>query len=311
MKAVMYHYIREYNSQLPFFRFLDIKNFKKQLDFFEAEYGFVSKAEWLQLINRKRLGGTEGKVLLTFDDAMSCHYDYAFQELKKRGLWGIFYVPTQPYQKDKFLDVHRIHLLCGAFKSQELLMILKMLLDESMIPDEKIIEFREQTYSKQENYEGVSEFKRILNYFVSYEFRERLIDAVATELDFLFKVSEFYVPVEKLKEMHTNGNLIGSHTISHLVMSKLSDMDQRIEIKDSFDFLGTNVCDDVKTYCHPYGGFHSFNQTTVDTLNSSNVQFSFNVESRDICDEDLISSIQFLPRYNCNEFPFGKASGLK
>ena len=30
----------------------------------------------------------------------------------------------------------------------------------------------------------------------------------------------------------------------------------------------------------------------------SYVAFSFNVESRDICDEDLNSSIQFLPRYD-------------
>lgn len=304
----MYHYVREYNSRLPFFRFLDVRNFEKQLDYFEEKYGFVSKTEWLQALNRKSLGSAKGKVILTFDDAMSCHYDYVFQVLKKRSLWGIFYVPTQPYQKEKILDVHRIHLLCGAFEGQELLITLNLLLDDTMIPDKKRKEFRELTYTRQENFEGVSDFKRILNYFVSYNHREALIDAVAEKLGFIFSVSNFYVPLNKLKEMQLSGCLIGSHTVSHPVMSKLDEFDQKAEINNSFDFLCSHFNDDVRTYCHPYGGFHSFNKTTITNLETSSVAFSFNVESREICDADLTKSVQFLPRYDCNEFLFGKAS---
>ena len=221
---------------------------------------------------------------------------------------GYFYVPTQPYQIDKVLDVHRIHLLCGAFDSSELLVVLKSLLNESMIPDEKRKEFREQTYTKQNNYDGVSEFKRILNYFVSYEYREELIDSVADEFNYLFVNSEFYVSINKLKEMQLGGNIIGSHTVSHPVMSKLTKLEQQAEISDSFSFLSSKIDLDVKTYCHPYGGFHSFDEKTVQILNAHGVRFSFNVESRDICDNDLSSAIQFLPRYDCNQFPFGIAS---
>jgi hypothetical protein len=96
--------------------------------------------------------------------------------------------------------------------------------------------------------------------------------------------------------------------VSHPVMSKLSKMEQNAEINDSFNYLSANIKLDVKTYCHPYGGFHSFNEETVKALDNSGVEFSFNVESREICDNDLASSIQFLPRFDCNEFPFGKAS---
>jgi peptidoglycan/xylan/chitin deacetylase (PgdA/CDA1 family) len=308
MKAVMYHYVREFNPKLPFFRYLDIKNFKKQLDHFGAEYGFVSKEEWIQALSDKKLGNAKGKILLTFDDAMSCHYDYVFRELKKRDLWGIFYVPTKPYHENKILDVHRIHLLCGAFEGIKLIGTLKVLLNESMIKDKKITEFRENTYTRQENYEGISEFKRILNYFVSYKHRESLIDAVANDLGYKFNASDFYVPVEKLREMYLSGNIIGSHTVSHPVMSKLSENKQRSEINKSLLFLNDNAFIDIKTYCHPYGGFHSFNEVTIKVLDSYKVAFSFNVESRDIQDKDLRSSVQFLPRYDCNEFPFGKAS---
>ena len=308
MKAVMYHYVREYNPQLPFFTFLDFKNFQEQLDYFNSEYGFVSKEDWVQALNEKSLGSAKGKILLTFDDAVSCHYDYVFPELLKRGLWGIFYVPTQPYQKSKILDVHRIHLLCGAFEGIKLISTLKELLDESMIPDKKIREFREQTYTRQENFEGVSEFKRILNYYISYEYREALIDSIAADLGFEFNVSDFYISIDKLKEMQLGGNIIGSHTVSHPVMSKLSDTEQRSEISDSFNFLSGIGYESIKTYCHPYGGFQSFNDETVAALNLNNVDFSFNVEPRDICNNDFLSSIQFLPRYDCNQFPFGNAT---
>ncbi|EAH9308004.1 polysaccharide deacetylase, partial [Campylobacter jejuni] len=46
MKIIMYHYVRESLKQLPNFRYLHIENFKKQLDFFEKEFGFVTYDEF-------------------------------------------------------------------------------------------------------------------------------------------------------------------------------------------------------------------------------------------------------------------------
>jgi hypothetical protein len=138
---------------------------------------------------KKKIGSAEGKVILTFDDAMACHYDHVYNSLSERDLWGIFYVPTQPYQKGKILDVHRIHLLCGAYSGHQLLSILKAFLNEEMMPDEKHEEFQKKTYTRQDNYEGISEFKRILNYFVSYDYREQLIVSVARELNYVFQLS--------------------------------------------------------------------------------------------------------------------------
>ena len=129
------------------------------------------------------------------------------------------------------------------------------------------------------------------NYFVSYKFRESLIDKVADKLAFKFNVSDFYVSIKKLKEMYIGGNIIGSHTVSHPLMSKLSADEQVREINDSFSFLTNIDCIDIRTYCHPYGGFHSFNDVTISALNSNNIDFSFNVESRDI--RKKILALQF------------------
>lgn len=94
-----------------------------------------------------------------------------------------------------------------------------------MMPDEKHEEFQKKTYTRQDNYEGISEFKRILNYFVSYDYREQLIVSVARELNYVFQLSKFYVPLDKLNQMQLSGNIIGSHMVSHPIMSKLSKIE--------------------------------------------------------------------------------------
>ena len=148
----------------------------------------------------------------------------------------------------------------------------------------------------------------MLNYLVNYKFRENLIDKVAKAVGYEFNSAHFYLSKDKLKEMYSYGNIIGAHTVTHPVMSRLGHYDQQIQIKESFSFLEDLVLQNHKTYCHPYGGFHSFNEDTIDILGTEQVMYSFSIESRDITKNDLEFSYQFLPRFDCNEFPFGKAS---
>ena len=305
----MYHYIQKSDPLLPNFKFLDFDNFVKQLDFFENNYGFVTQDEWSNYIDFGLLPEIGGKVVLTFDDGMICHYKYVYPELIKRKLWGIFYVPTLPYLEKKILDVHRIHLLIGASSGKELIMILNQILTEEMIPFKRRKEFREHTYKAQNDENDISEFKRILNYYISNEFRSRVINEILNLLNLLnLNEIDFYIPELKLKEMSDNGMIIGSHTNSHPVMSKLNFHDQKNELMVSFSFIEKIVNEKKMTYCHPYGGFHSFNKDTVSLLDNLGVAYSFNVENREIVSNDRLKNKHSLPRFDCNLFPYGKIS---
>lgn len=300
----MYHYVREHDPQLPQFRYLDRRNFERQLDYFAANGGFVDFDAWCGFLAGDAM---PTGFILTFDDAMRCHRDFAFEILRARGLWGIFYVPTQPYAGGGLLDVHKIHLLTGAFDGRALYGFLKSIITPEMVPFAKREEFDRLTYVTQENYEGVSEFKRILNYFVDESLKSQLIDAVAQYFDYSYP-DNFYITPEAIREMAEGGMIMGSHSVSHPVMSKLDREAQKAELEQSFACLEAMTGLRQKTYCHPYGGFHSFNQDTVDLLDGLKVDYAFNVESRDIEPADIVQSRQFLPRYDCNEFPHGKAS---
>jgi len=308
MKAIMYHYVRKYSDAFPNFRFLDFDNFRKQLDFFDGNYGFVTFDEWCRYVSEGSVPSPRGKVLLTFDDALSCHFQYVFPELKARNLWGAFYVPTSPYADGRILDVHRIHLLCGAFEGRRLLEDALSIVTPDMISAEAREQFDRAAYSGQVNYDGVTEFKKLLNYFVDYTYRSEVIDAIGRRFRFNFDMPNFYLTAEQIHEMSSSNMLIGSHTRTHPVMSRLSASEQAREIESSFEFLSSICRLPLRTYCHPYGGSSSFDEETIRLLGEHDVDFSFSVESREIDGDDRLRSIQSLPRFDCNRFQFGLAS---
>lgn len=306
MKAIMYHYVRPYNPSYHNLKHLDINDFKLQLDYFENEFGFLSKNEFAESL---QTGRKASGIILTFDDALSCHYDHVLPELIRRGLWGIFYIPTKYYVKASLLDVHKIHILLGKYESKEIYNKLRTLTNESQFDSNHIDEFRKLTYQTQDNDNYTLLVKRTLNYFIDYKYKALVLDGLMDYfLDDRAKEEEqFYLNKDQLLEMEEQGMMIGSHTETHPVLSRLSKKEQFREINNSFLYLeriGLRM--PTKTFCYPYGGFHSFNSDTEDILNQIGVDFSFNVEQRDINSSDLAERKQALPRYDCDQFEHGQ-----
>lgn len=305
MKAMMYHYVRPDQSELPFFNHLHIDDFKRQLDHFDHEYGFVSQEAFLDSFES---GNVPRGVILTFDDGLRDHYEFVLPELVARGLWAIFYVPGLPFVQERLLDVHRVHLLIGMFGGARVLPELEKLITVDMLTHAHRAEFTSHTYATYDDEEATKTVKRILNYFIDSQSRDRIFDQLFEQ----FGIHEaearrgYYMTPEELHAMHEAGMIVGAHSMSHRVMSTLSTDEQQGEISESFSVLEKALGRiDVKTYCHPYGRAHSYNADTIRILNQEHCLFSFDVNSRDIEGVDVLSGRQALPRYNCNEFPHG------
>lgn len=306
MKAIMYHYVRPAPEGLPFFRYLHIDDFARQLDWFERHDRFVTREEF----ERASVTGEvpEG-VVLTFDDGLADHYSYVLPMLLERRLFGLFYTCTAPLERQKLLDVHRIHLLLGRLGGHVASQRLCDCLNPEMLSDRDVTEFREATYTTQDNDRATTSFKRIMNYIISYEHRERLLDQLFTqEFGDEGDARGFYLNAEQIREMDRRGMVVGSHGVNHYVFSKLPLEQQRDEIVRSFDSLGSLLGKRVATFCYPYGGRHTFTEETITLLDRAGCLYAFDVNPRAVTATDLIENRQALPRYDCNRFPHGRAS---
>jgi len=306
MKAVMYHYVRREPPGLPFFRYLHVDDFKRQLDWLQQRFPFPG---WDEVRAARSAGSVPDGVVLTFDDGFMDHHEHVMPELLSRGLWGIFYIPTSPLASGKILDVHRIQLLLGRLGGVAAMDALENMIDDSMIPDQKRADFRKLTYPRQDNDEATVRFKRILNYYISYDHRGRVMDSL---FDAVFgqkfrNASSLYMDENQIRDLAYNGMVIGSHGVNHLVFSKLSSPDQQSEISQSLSLLGSITGGPVETFCYPYGGSHTYTAETEEILEDNDILFTFDVDGRDVSDRDIRQRPHALPRYDCNQFPHGEA----
>lgn len=299
MKSIMYHYVRDKSPKLKIRNYLDFDVFCKQLDFFEKEYGIFRMEDFQELALGKK--PTKNKVILTFDDGLSDHYDFVLPELVKRKITGIFYISSYPYEQKRLIDVHRVHYLIANFDS-------KLLLDDiiNLCGGMNINEnhFLDKTYLKQNNDSNITEIKRILNYYMSSIEKTVLLDRIFSHycIDEKELLWDFYIKEENLKEFIESGQIIGNHTFSHQVLSSLNESSQTEEICKTHQFIRSLGKQEINTFCYPYGGDHVFNDFTHRILNDIDTDFSFSVESRDITQNDLDCKRLSLPRYDCNEF---------
>ncbi len=303
----MYHYVRPEREDFPYFRYLHVDDFTRQLDWIVDNLGVVTREAFADTLETGIVA--EGAVL-TFDDGFVDHHEHVLPALVERGLWGVFYVPTGVHERSALLDVHKIHQLIGRRGGVAVRDALLDLVDDDMLVERDRNRFGATTYRSQENDEATTEAKRILNYVVSYDHRDALLDHLFAELigDQREASAAWYMSTAQLRDLAEHGMVIGSHSVTHRVFSRLDEATQRDEIVNSFRFLEHVIGEPVETFCYPYGGFHNFNSITERLLVEHGCRYAFNVEPRDVEGSDVLDRPTALPRYDCNMFPHGQAA---
>ncbi|WP_279176516.1 polysaccharide deacetylase family protein [Campylobacter insulaenigrae] len=307
MKIIMYHYVRNSSNKLPYFRYLSLENFKKQLDFLEDKFGFVNFKDFIELKNNMDyINKLKNKVLLTFDDGLKDHFNFVFPELLKRNALGIFFMPTKVLHKEKALDVHRIHYLLGKMGGGINKYALNLL--DNDILNLKYHYLFEDYYNELDDDEQIKQFKLIFNYCIKDKYKEKILDELVNKFcsdDEIY--TNFYLNEKELKIMYESEMIIGSHSENHINFLNLNKEEEVKEIESSFqklkDFIGP-----IKTFCYPYGEFSLYSK---DILLKNQVDFAFvslTEYKKDIDIEDLLKNTYTLARYDCNEFKYGKAN---
>lgn len=294
----MYHYVRYRDPTYPNFNSLNFDIFRRQLDFFEHEYGFISRDDYIEAIRScKNIDGA----VLSFDDGFSDHYYYVFKELESRNLWGIFYIPTAAIRNiSRLLGVHRVHFLNGKYGSSAILKESIEMVEDYMLQTDTIDEFDKEIYQYSDYGVDAKKLRRLFNYYLKYDYRDEILDKLMLKHFDEPKLGEkTYLTKSQIREMSHSGNIIGSHTENHKVLSRLSYEEQLYEIKSSFDYL-SSICQlDYKSFCYPYGYLSSYNEDTLKILREEGFDDAVIFDNKE--QGKIVDKYQ-LSRVDCNNF---------
>jgi peptidoglycan/xylan/chitin deacetylase (PgdA/CDA1 family) len=301
MKPVMYHYVRPDASELPYFPYLALRDFERQLDHFGKQFGFVTKNAFLDWV-----GGAPAPdgVLLTFDDGLRDHVDFVLPALQKRELFGLFYVPSGPVLTGELLDVHKVHLAVGRIGGAAVLAWLKEN-EADIVPPEAAATH----YAAQNSDAATKVVKDLFNYRLPPAERGPVLDRLLAHV-FGDQPSwqSIYLDRDDLRTLVAHGMGVGAHSHKHLLSARLTAEEERAEIETSCDFVAEAGCGRDFGYCYPYGSREAFSTRTEAAAAAAGCPFAFAVRADDILSPFASAEPYALPRHNCNAFPHGAAS---
>ncbi len=301
MKSVMYHYVREKSQDYPFSKYQEINNFNENCNVIKKKYNSLNVSEGLLNHNIDNI------ILLTFDDGLKDHLRVA-ELLHKNDLKGTFYIPVQPYLKKDILPVHKAHLICskiGGYSYEILKETIKNLgfNSEEVLEKENYLKYNEK-YNKHNDDYRIKEFKRIINYYGTFNLREKILNEILKKLSININSDDFYLTPNEIKHIYSLGHEIGSHGLSHNLLSRLDFENQRKEIVISKNFLESIITGKITSFCYPYGTKDSYTNETIKLLKRSKYENAVSVEYRDINNNDLINKKYEIPRYDCKNFEY-------
>jgi peptidoglycan/xylan/chitin deacetylase (PgdA/CDA1 family) len=302
----MYHYVRPIKSSpFPNIKGLEVEYFKRQIEFFQKFFHFISMQDVLDCVyQNKEL--PHNSILLTFDDGFKDHYQHVFPLLKKLEINAAFFPPALPIVENRVLDVHKIHFILDSTSNYQLIvdeifhLIKKFSIEFELKKPEEY--FSELAISSRFDNKEIVFIKRILQRNLPPTLRSKITDLLfkkfikESENDFS---SKLYMNIDEMHEMVDDGMYFGSHSYSHQWLSYLSSEELKIELDNSIKF-----CDKVNSgtknlvMCYPYG---DYNQNTITQLIKSGFKAGLTTKVGDatISKPNIFS----LERYDTNDFP--------
>lgn len=293
MKIIMYHYVRPVDPEMPYFKHLTPEQFSAQLDYFEQTEGFLSRDAFIASVVEKK---PRKGVVLTFDDGLRDHYDYVFPELQRRGLWGIFYAMGGSYIRREMVLPHKIHLLIGKFGGQAIAEAMPPI-STIDLPYSGRKEFNTEPYKRQDNDAATMWVKRTLNFAMKRSIANCGVDDLMDSFGVKSRHQDWYLTKDMMAEMTMAGHVIGGHTVTHPVMSTLTDRQLNDEVRSPK--CGEKQA--FETFAYPYGGAHTYDDRVLEYFDRRYF-CAMDVNPRDVDEDDLIDRLT-LPRYDCNLFP--------
>lgn len=272
LTIVMYHYVRDLrNSAFPRIKGLDISSFRRQMDFLQAEYSFISMEDLTACIKESK-PLPDNACWLTFDDGYRDHYEFVFPELASRGIEGAFFPPVKPVAEREILDVNKIHFILACVSDTNVIVEeLRSLYLESDLTQSTGKSFDDYwvDLAKPSRFDSAETIfvKRMLQHALPEIWRGRFADFLFgkyVSVDARAFAEDLYMSPTQLSEMVQAGMYVGGHGYRHIWLNQEKPQTQLEEIEKNLTFLdGLDSPTDDWVMCYPYG---AYNEDTLEIL---------------------------------------------
>jgi peptidoglycan/xylan/chitin deacetylase (PgdA/CDA1 family) len=241
VQILIYHRVND--DRDPFFPALTIADFRKQMEYITEKYRPYSLGDAIESIESNDI--PDNAIVVTFDDGYRDNYTNAFPILRDLSVPATIFLATGVTGSDKRLW-HDI--IFSAFRATTVCAFRDFPEKGSVWPMRNISE-------------KLTALQRVLQFLwsVSENERARRIDQVVDSLKARdCDRGRLMLSWSEVGEMYKHGISFGSHTVTHPILSTLSDCRLRTEIVESKRVIEKQLGCKVNAFAYPVGRSQDF-----------------------------------------------------
>ncbi len=243
-----YHRVRQNGKEILFDEGVfgpDEARFRQELHWIKNETHILNEVELLDILNSKK---PMNKIysMVTFDDGYRDNFDVAFPILSELGIPATFFIPTWHLSERKlgWWDVVA-YLIKRTHKAK--------------------FSFRDRTYELADQTQAITQLLTHLKNIESTRvdgFLQSLSEALDVPLPSQELQSNELMTWDQLRIMRDQGMSIGSHSHLHVILSKQSIYESKLQLQLSKEILERQLGAPVHTLAYPVGGYSHFDYET-------------------------------------------------
>ena len=295
LRVVMYHYIRDLpNTPFPQIQGLVTDAFRRQVEQLRTRYEMATLESAMAFWSGEYVPKRD-LCLLTFDDGLKDHYSDALPILVESKIQGLFFIVTECVDSHTVSNVHKSHFLMAALGFTKYRQaFLDVLADLSPETDLSVdLPLAQRTYRW--DIAAVASFKYLLNFLLSEELRESILDKLFREHlgDETSFARSLFLSWDQAKEMQAAGMVMGGHSHRHTALAAMTPEQQQTDLHTCASILKRRLNDQLSwPFSYPYGKSESFDQDTPRILQENGFACAFTSVSGGISPGDNVYTLR-------------------
>lgn len=215
---------------------LTLEAFKADLEFMLKNYQPATVSDLKQFLKDGKKSDTP-KFFLSFDDGLRQCYEVVYPILKEKGIQAAFFI--NPAFVDNKAFFYR-------FKTSLVIERIISISDEELLQNSK--DFLEIPFASNEEL-----IQKVNGLTASYEKKlDEIAQLLGMNAEDLLKEQKPYMTMEQLKQMESDGFVIGSHSMDHPLFELLPEPEQKLQVEQSMQFIQENFNPEISTFAFPF-----------------------------------------------------------